>query len=199
MNRKKGKRSYHHGDLENSLIKSSLFLLKDKKATDLSLREIAKSAGVSHTAVYRHFKDKESLFNKIAAIGFDRLAVYQANAATHGEDSKDSFRRAGLAYIKFSLRFPGWYQLMFQRRYIQPDAILKRAMIRSYSVLVQLSKDYIKDKNLSVDPKEYAMYAWSIVHGYSSLAIDSDFPQANAKSMQSTVRGLAEKIMKMMA
>lgn len=199
MNRKKGKRSYHHGDLENSLIKSSLFLLKDKKASDLSLREIAKSAGVSHTAVYRHFKDKESLFNKIAAIGFDRLAVYQTNAARHGQDSIDSFRRAGLAYIKFSLRFPGWYQLMFQRRDIQPDAILKRSMIRSYSVLVQLSKDYIKERNLSLDSKEYAMYAWSIVHGYSSLAIDSDFPQVNAKSMQITVRGLAEKILKMMA
>ncbi|MCG9875590.1 MAG: TetR/AcrR family transcriptional regulator [Leptospiraceae bacterium] len=198
MNRKKGKRSYHHGDLENSLIKSSLFLLKDKKASDLSLREIAKSAGVSHSAVYRHFKDKESLFNKIAALGFDRLAIYQTNAATFGEDSKDSFRRAGLAYIKFSLRFPGWYQLMFQRRNLQPDAILKRSMIRSYSVLVQLSKDYIKERNLSVDSKEYAMYAWSIVHGYSSLAIDSDFPLVNAKSMEITVRGLAEKIMKMM-
>jgi hypothetical protein len=51
MQRKLSKRSYHHGDLENSLIKSCLFLLKDKKASELSLREIAKLAGASHSAV----------------------------------------------------------------------------------------------------------------------------------------------------
>jgi AcrR family transcriptional regulator len=198
MQRNLSQRSYHHGDLENSLIKSCLFLLKDKKASELSLREIAKLAGASHSAVYRHFEDKESLFNKIAALGFDRLALYQSKAASHGINVKDSFRRAGLAYIKFSIRSPAWYQLMFQRRNVNPDTNLKRSMIRSYSVLLQLSKDYTSEMKLNIDPKEYAMYAWSIVHGYSSLAIDSDFPKTNAKSIKKTVTELAERIMLIM-
>ena len=69
---------YHHGDLHEEILCAACRLLEENNIASLSLRAIAKQVGVSHTAPYRHFKDKESLLAGIAGLGFDRLAAQLA-------------------------------------------------------------------------------------------------------------------------
>ena len=74
----KVKNTYHHKDLRGQLIQAAIALLPAKGANGLSLREVAKAAGVSHTAPYRHFKDKAALLAAIAQTGFERLSQAMA-------------------------------------------------------------------------------------------------------------------------
>ena len=68
-----GQRPYHHGDLRRSLIQAGSKLIEEKGLAGLSLREVARVAGVSHTAPYRHFQDKADLLAAIAQVGFEQL------------------------------------------------------------------------------------------------------------------------------
>jgi AcrR family transcriptional regulator len=95
-----GAKPYHHGDLRAALIESGTKLLRERGAAALSLREVAKAAGVSHAAPYRHFEDKAQLLAAIAAAGFERLrAAMQKAAADHPEDPRSQLIAAGEAYV----------------------------------------------------------------------------------------------------
>lgn len=110
------------------------------------MRTVADMAGVSHTAIYRHFKDKEELLEVMASYGFERLARSQKKAFDHASNPKKGFVSLGLAYIKFALTNPNYYRLMFQTKTANPSQELRRSQIRSYSVLVSSCKNYLSIK-----------------------------------------------------
>ncbi|TGN13701.1 TetR/AcrR family transcriptional regulator [Leptospira ilyithenensis] len=189
------KANYHHGDLRNSIFKSCHKLLQKKKPQEISLRTVADMAGVSHTAIYRHFKDKDELLEVMASYGFDRLARSQKKAFDQASNPKKGFVLLGLAYIKFALVNPNYYRLMFQTKTVNPSQELKRSKIRSYSVLLGSCKTYLESKNKNTNHREYAIMAWSLVHGYSNLLIETDFPKSEASSLNKSVLSLAEDIL----
>src|SRR5690348_374802 len=106
--------SYHHGDLKAVILAEAAGLVAERGADGISLRELARAAGVSHAAPAHHFTDRRGLFTALAAEGWRMLAV----ALT---DARSDFLDAALAYVRFSLDHPGHYEVMFDRSLVDPD------------------------------------------------------------------------------
>src|SRR5689334_19621575 len=102
------KRSYHHGDLHSALLLTAGKMLEKEGLEALTLREVARRAGVSHSAPYRHFAEREALLAALAAEGFERLGAAQRKAAEAG-----GLRAMGEAYVAFALENPQRFRLMF--------------------------------------------------------------------------------------
>src|SRR5688572_32508569 len=101
------RRSYHHGDLRRTLLDASLALVQEQGIQALSLREVARKAGVSHNAPYHHFPDKSSLMAAICQEGFEGLAREMAAArAAAGDDPRARMEACGQSYVRFALSSP---------------------------------------------------------------------------------------------
>jgi AcrR family transcriptional regulator len=107
------KKNFHHGDLRNALIELALEEIEKVGQDNLSLRELAKTLGVSRAAPYRHFENKESLLTTIAEIGLERLAVSYTKAFDTQASGRERLRFACRAYIDFATEQPELYRLIF--------------------------------------------------------------------------------------
>jgi AcrR family transcriptional regulator len=108
------RRSYHHGDLRNALIGQALAQIASEGARALCLREVARRAGVSHTASYRHFPNKECLLAAIAEQGFAMLSdAMGAALRAHPDDPLAALQASGVAYVEFGVQYPDHLQIMF--------------------------------------------------------------------------------------
>ncbi len=106
--------SYHHGNLKQALLKASLELIRKAGPGAFTLREVARRAGVSHNAPYRHFRDKEELLAALAAEGFDRLTAAMIKAAGSASGAMERFGLSGRGYVEFALRYPQHFAVMFE-------------------------------------------------------------------------------------
>src|SRR5512138_685296 len=107
-------RPYHHGDLRRALVGAVVAHAAQSGGTgDLTLREIARRAGVSHSAPYRHFPDKDSIVAAAAADGFAELSAALREAREGASSAEDRFIRAGLAYLRFARERRGYLMVMF--------------------------------------------------------------------------------------
>src|ERR1700757_4175012 len=100
------RKPYHHAHLEETLLKTAIQLIAEVGPTGFTLREVARRAGVSHNAPYRHFPDREDLLAAAAAQGFRELDEAMLRAVTYHRSSVGRLKRAGLAYVEFALRRP---------------------------------------------------------------------------------------------
>jgi len=175
------KPNYHHGDLRQALIDAALARLREGGATALSLRALAKDVGVSATAVYRHFADKESLLAAIATEGFEGLKREtllgrdEADAGNQPADPLARFAGIGRGYVRYAREHPAHYRLMFGPRMLDieryPD--LARAASESYAVLETTVAEGVNAGALKHnDIQLLSTTAWSLVHGLASLIID---------------------------
>ena len=107
--------SYHHGDLRRALIDAAERLVSREGAGGASVRAIAREAGVSASAPYHHFEDRESLLAAVAARGFRSLGsdMAEAYAACTAEGPLEHLRAAGIAYVRFATDNPEMFRLMF--------------------------------------------------------------------------------------
>ena len=109
--------TFHHGDLRNALIQSGLQILAEESIQALSLRKVARLAGVSEAAPYRHFKDKEALLAAIAEQGFIQLSErLEAVEAQFAEQADKLFYQSCRTYIDFALENPHAMRMMFRFR-----------------------------------------------------------------------------------
>ena len=105
---------YHHGDLRNALLEAARALLEEGPLSDLSLRAVARRAGVSHAAPYRHFPNHEALLVELATEGFLELKAELVAAATQKSGAEsDRIAKIGAAYMRFVARRPALARLMF--------------------------------------------------------------------------------------
>src|ERR1700746_2817611 len=100
------RKPYHHGHLEETLLKTAIQLIGEVGPAGFTLREVARRAGVSHNAPYRHFADREKLLAGGASQGFRELTRAMRDAAQEEAKALDQLKAAGLAYIEFALRRP---------------------------------------------------------------------------------------------
>ncbi len=170
---KKASDSYHHGDLRNVLLSVGARLLEEKGMEALSLRELAKVAGVSHAAPYRHFSHKEDLLAALAAQGFVNLseALLQAKKAS-GHDARRQLTAGGRAYVNLALRQPEMTRLMFGGVFRADQCPEK--LIQSGGQAFQHLVDIILlgQKNGQFrpgNPLELSVTVWSTVHGLFAL------------------------------
>ena len=171
-------RSYHHGNLKQALLKASLDLLRKTGAAAFTLREVARRAGVSHNAPYRHFRDKEELLAALAAEGFDRLTAAMTKAAESASGPMERFRSSGRGYVEFALRYPQHFAVMFEIPW-QYDSypVTQAAGARAFGTLVRNVEACQAAGILPAgDAQPFALLAWSMVHGVAKLAIGGRLP-----------------------
>ncbi len=174
------KTTYHHGDLRQALLKAALVILKDQDVRGLSLREVARQAGVSHTAPYRHFADKAALLEAVAEEGFIEFGRYLNNAvAQTPAEPIESLKAIGEAYVRYALEHPTHFRLMFSYLPNCPDAgsSLPTTAQGTFQILVDVivsaqAAGVIK----AGDPNELAIGRWALVHGLSMLLLDGMLP-----------------------
>jgi AcrR family transcriptional regulator len=175
-------RSYHHGNLKQTLLEASLNLIREVGAGAFTLREVARRAGVSHNAPYRHFRDKEDLLAALAAEGFDRLTTAMTEAAKSATSSLERLRLSGRGYVEFALRYPQHFTVMFEvpwRYESHPQT--QQAGARAFGTLVRYVAECQGEKILPPgDAQPFALLAWSMVHGVAKLAISGRLPMSDA-------------------
>ena len=161
--------SYHHGGLRQAVLQKAGEILEKEGLDALSLREVARRAGVSHNAPYRHFPDRESLLAALVEEGFQMLLDALARRPR---------REMGEAYVDFALSHPQRFRLMFGGRVklAKPDR-------RAYDGLKQSFAD------LGEDAPYAAAAAWGLVHGFSHLLLDGHFVTEERKSFVRSVLG----------
>jgi AcrR family transcriptional regulator len=163
--------SYHHGDLKAVILAQAAELVAERGADGISLRELARAAGVSHAAPAHHFTDRRGLFTALATEGFGMLADALKGA-------RPDFIDAALAYVRFAIGHPGHYAVMFDKSlYDTSDPDLVAAETAAGTELAA-GVGTLDDPRAKDDPDAAALAAWSLVHGFSLLwlnkAIDTD-------------------------
>jgi AcrR family transcriptional regulator len=173
-------KSYHHGDLRNTLITTALEMLVEEGTAALSLRGLAKRAGVSHNAPYQHFADKEALMAAIAEQGF-RILITYIDASQDGLAGRDSQMRlvaAGQSYVRFAIEHPGHLQVMFGPLASSQYPTLAQAAFMALDRLIAIAAQGQASGEIRVDAREAAMTIWMLVHGLSSTYIAQKLPDA---------------------
>jgi AcrR family transcriptional regulator len=165
---------YHHGDLRRALIETALGMLQKDKSWQFTLREVARRAGVSHTAPYRHFPDKAALLAELARVGFDKMGE-QLTAAIQGNLSIDEQLIAiAKAYIKFGTSNPALYHLMFSADAGEKEDVhLHERAMATLNVLITSLKRGQEDGTFKIRPIQgQAAACFAMVHGLTMLAIN---------------------------
>ena len=131
-------RPYHHGDLQRAMVRAALEALSESQSTDFSLRELARRAGVSHNAPYKHFADKRKLLEAISAEGFELLAKRITDATKRLRNPRARLAAMGRDYVRHGVEKPALYRLMFGGYPTGPDdgpPAIERAAVEKTSIL----------------------------------------------------------------
>lgn len=175
MRVKKKAGRYHHGSLRDALILAAEQTIAKTGEVDLPLRDLARRAGVSHAAAYRHFASKDALLAEIAIRGSGALAARLEAAAAAGGGPEARLVEAGVAYAQFALEETGAFRVMFHAS-LKPFTRfegLAEAAHGALSVLDGLVREGIAALVLRPDaPEVSVMSAWSVIHGYATLLLD---------------------------
>ncbi len=169
------KKPYHHGGLRDALVAAGEQALAEMPLEQVSLREIARRAGVSHAAPKHHFATLGLLLGEIAARGFERFVAALDEAADRNPDQSPAARMQAMAraYLRFAMANPAVYGLMFgQRDAVERTPHLATAMFAAWEQLeAQVTAVVGAQKAL-----HGAMLVWSTVHGMAMLRLDSKMP-----------------------
>ena len=180
---KSGKK-YHHGNLRAALIEASLELIQEKGARALTLREVASAVGVSRMAPYRHFTNRSDLLWEISEAGFGKFAdALETAKAGAPADFASQLDAMALAYVRFSMQHQAYYEIMFGHP-VEAEQGSKRSSPngeRAFGILLQTVLDgqasgAVRDQ----DPMLLARAVWSLVHGISTLRLETDMTEGGA-------------------
>jgi AcrR family transcriptional regulator len=169
---------YHHKDLKQTLLDAAVALIAEVGPQAFTLREVARRAGVSHNAPYRHFVDRDDLLAAVAAQGFDRLTHSMTRAMKAGPTAAERLRLAGRGYVQFALRWPEHIRVMFDGpRTEEPRPDYAAAGHRAFQTLLEAIIAVQSEGGLPKgDPQIYAIASWSAMHGLAKLAIGGQLP-----------------------
>ncbi len=171
---------YHHGDLRGALLRGALQILIEKGETALSLRAVARQVGVSHTAPYRHFRDKAGLLQAVADEGFAAFSEHLDAAQTAaGPDPLPRFRALGRAYIDFARAQPDRFRLMFGREVVaarHQSGDLGPAGAPFQRLLDTIGAAQHAGTVRAGPSPTLALAAWAGVHGCALLCLDGLLP-----------------------
>jgi AcrR family transcriptional regulator len=182
------KATYHHGNLRPALVRAAMELLEESGETALSLRAVARRAGVSPAAPYRHYADREALVSAIAGIGYRELADRLA-AAHPSPSTPEQLASVATAYVRFALERPALFRIMFGEP-CDRDNDERVAATTAVSAYVHS----IAQRTFpQADPEALATAIWALVHGLAFLYLDGklDAPDPSAVGDRVTAAVLA--------
>ena len=169
---------YHHGNLRVALLDAAIHLIAEVGPAGFNLREVARRAGVSHNAPYRHFRNRDDLMAAVAEQGFRELTQAMLGGAGSQASARDRLKQAGLAYVRFALRRPQHFAIIFDAPNFttkHPDSA--DASARAFGTLVTFVEACQQEGSLPRgDTLQLALVAWCTVHGIAKLAIAGRLP-----------------------
>lgn len=184
------RKNYHHGDLKNALIQAGIEILAEEGVGGLSLRKVARRAGVSHAAPYAHFADKQNLIAAIASDGHKRIfEQFEEIESSHADNPLQQFLSGAWAYMRFGLESPDHYKITFsgaiQDEHSHPEFL-------EYSQRnMQVLRDIIERCRSAgvlnaehVDPEMQAVGIWGLLHGLVLLMIQRQLPSRMMNTIQ---------------
>ena len=202
--------SYHHGDLRRALLEAAVPILRKGGPSALTLRAVARAAGVSQAAPYRHFTDRAALIAAVADDGFQRLHARLREAAENpaktlrkrGQTARAGLQAIALAYVQFALEHPDEYRIMFGSELAADPSIAPASRHQVFQFLrdgiAMLQREQLVKAG---DVHAMAITSWALVHGLVMLALDGQVrskatPSAEALTLQATellMFGMAEQ------
>ena len=182
VSRRPTSRPYHHGNLAPALVEAALALLDETQDWAFSLREVARRAGVSHNAPYKHFPEKRDLLAAVAARGFEALAERTLASLKGVTGARAQLIACGRAFVAQGIANPALYRLMFSAALTSPVAgrplIEKVAAAKVRAIFDAAVADAVRSgafPSSVANPRKSAaasLAVWSLLHGLTMLAID---------------------------
>jgi AcrR family transcriptional regulator len=197
-------RPYHHGDLRRAVVVAALEILSETQSLEFSLRELARRAGVSHNAPYKHFADKRELLAAVSAVGFEQLTKRMSDKVTGLSNARAQMFATLCAYIQQGVENPALYRLMFGGYLTGPDharpAIERAAAENTKALLARLIVDGGLGRAIPNTPRNERkingaiLACWSLVHGLTLLLADGLVgpTQKSAELGESLVQGMLD-------
>lgn len=166
-----GRRGYHHGNLREALIAAARQLSAEKGPHGFTMAEAARAAGVSPSAPYRHFKDRDALMAELCRRGFEEFAERLGSAFRAAADAKDGLSRMGRAYLAFAREDPGTYAAMFSYRPQRPrEASGAPERASAFDPLVQAIAGLLPEgQRQGRNSWLVALEVWALSHGVAGL------------------------------
>ena len=203
-------RPYHHGDLRRAVVRAALELLSETQSLEFSLRELARRAGVSHNAPYKHFADKGELLAAVSAAGFEALARQAGDEiARIGSPRAQLFAMLRI-YIRYGVQNPALYRLMFGGYLSGADAsrpAIERAAAEGIRALLERTiVNGALGQKIPNTPRNLHRIAgailacWSLIHGLTLLMADGlvgpreKSDKLSESLLQGLIDGLSAKV-----
>ena len=157
-------RAYHHGDLRNGLLEAARTILEEESLAALTLRAVARKAGVSHAAPYRHFPNHEALLVELSIEGFEELREALVEAAKAPGSESDKIATIGAAYMRFVAQRPALARLMFGSQLPNRDQFPQLGL-KADSIGHEIGK--------ALHDNALGLAVWSAVHGLAMLVLEN--------------------------
>jgi AcrR family transcriptional regulator len=161
------KATYHHGNLRPALVRAAMELLEESGETALSLRAVARRAGVSPAAPYRHYADREALVSAVAAVGYRDLAERLA-AAHPSPSTPEQLANVATAYVQFALERPALFRIMFG----EPCERDNEERVAATAAVSAYVRSIAQRTFPHADAEALATAIWALVHGLAFLCLD---------------------------
>ncbi|MEO9598956.1 TetR/AcrR family transcriptional regulator [Parasphingorhabdus sp.] len=181
--------SYHHGDLRSATLQLGMERLESQEQPELGLRALARDLGVSATALYRHFPNKDALLDALALEGLNRLGRNQAEAGAAAGGGRAGFAEVGATYVDWAVEHPALLRLIYTRvGKVDVDIDDPSAMGEAFH---QLRKGIAAAMPEGLTPEDRTvatLRAWSLVHGLAMLILDGqvDYDPAMVRNIVRT-------------
>lgn len=188
--------SYHHGDLRETLLTACLRLIETEGIGAVSLRRVAREAGVSPGAPYHHFADRAALLGALAGRGFALLAADLTAVREKTEDPVTALTEITDAYVAFAIDHPAYFRLMFRPELSQPDkdAEAEEAGEAAFAALADTVADCVRVGALPADSTGVLTVAvWSLGHGIASLWLDGQLDKRSTE-LDTSARAVATQV-----
>ena len=180
------RKPYHHGSLNSALVDASIALAREGGPDRVILREAARVAGVSHSAAYRHFADREALLAEVSRHARSELAAEMRRRVARAKGPRQRLRAVGTAYIDFALAEPGLFRTAFTSHpATSPSADADDGSAGGGADPFDILGDVLDQCQAAglLDPRRRPgaeIAAWSAVHGLANLLLDGPLPRTGA-------------------
>lgn len=192
------KASYHHGDLRRALIEAAVKLIEEKGPNGITLREVAAEAGVTKTAPYRHFSNKQAMIDAVVEEGFAELEAQLLAVVDDSTDPLACIKQQVISYARYAVQRPGHYQVMFLSE--PSTGALDASLPSAFQGLVDMMVGTIGQAQraglIKNEPAlEIALSLWSLVHGLSTAFTSKRLQHLNDAALDSIVAKLTDHLL----
>lgn len=183
-------RPYHHGDLRQAVLAAAVAAITEAGPAGVSLRELARRAGVSHAAPAHHFGDKAGVLTALAAEGYELLA----DALITAQQRTGDFLEVGVAYVQFAVDYRAHFEVMFRPDLYRPDDPALQAARERAGAALSAGIGSLPDTQVGPDARLAGVAAWSLVHGFATLWLNGALPPELGTDPEPAARAVAASL-----